>query len=382
MTASAGSNTLTGLIPVIYEALDVVPRELVGAIGAVQMDPSQEMAGLNQTVRSHVVATASNIDVSPGVTNSNGSGETVGFVDLSITKVRNSPILWSGEEQLLLKEQYAGIVRDQFAQRFRSLVNEMENDVVTALAKGASRANGTSGTTPFATATDMTDFSLANKILDDNGAPTAGRSLILGTAAKANIQGKQTILTKVNESGTDSLLRTGGFDPVFGLNLRFSGQIKTGAVVGTGSSYVLNGAHAVGATTITVKTGSGTILAGDVVTIDTVKYVVATALSSTTFTINAPGLVSAGSDGDTVTVNAASVKNLAIQKNGFVLATRLPAMPQGGDSASDLMVVTDPVSGISFQVALYRQYRQVTIDVAAAWGFKQIRSDYTGLILG
>lgn len=387
MSASAGSNTLTGLIPVIYEALDVVPRELVGAIGAVTLDAKSDMYGLNQTVRSHVAAAATNIDVSPGVTNTNGAGETVGTVDLTITKVRNSPILWSGEEQLLLKDQYAGILRDQFAQRFRSLVNEMETDVTVALAKGASRANGTAGTTPFATATDMTDFSNANKILDDNGAPMGGRSLILGTAAKATIQGKQTILTKVNESGTDSLLRTGGFDPVFGLSLRFSGQIKTGATVGTGASYVLNGTHAVGATSVVVKTGTGTILAGDVITVTSggvaTKYVVATGVAAAgTAVINAPGLVQAGADGDTVTVNAASVKNIAVQKNGFVLATRLPAMPMGGDSASDLMVVTDPVSGISFQVALYRQYRQITIDIAAAWGYKQIRSEYAGLILG
>ena len=381
--ASAGSNTLTGLLPIIYKALDVVPRELVGAIGGVTLDPSADMYGLNQTVRSHVVPTASAIDVAPGVTNATASGQTINYVDLVITKARQAQVLWSGEEQLLLKDQYAGILRDQFAQAFRTLVNEMELNVVNALAAGASRAAGTAGTTPFQTATDMTDFSNSNRILDDNGAPLADRSLIIGTAAKASIQGKQTILTKVNESGTDTLLRTGGFDPVLGLNIRTSGQIKTGAAVGTGTSYVLNGSHAVGATSITVKTGSGTILAGDVVTIDGNKYVVATGVAAPgTFTINAPGLVVAGADSDTVTVNAASVKNIIVQKSGFVLATRVPAMPVGGDSATDVTIVTDPVSGISFQIAMYKQYRQVVIDVAVAYGWKQIRSEFGGLLLG
>ncbi|MGU0055990.1 hypothetical protein ACVXG7_09370 [Enterobacter hormaechei] len=38
---------------------------------------------------------------------------------------------------------------------------------------------------------------------------------------------------------------------------------------------------------------------------------------------------------------------------------RSSAMPKGGDTADYVMNVTDPVSGITFQIALYRQYRQV-----------------------
>jgi hypothetical protein len=43
-------------------------------------------------------------------------------------------------------------------------------------------------------------------------------------------------------------------------------------------------------------------------------------------------------------------------------------MPEGGDTADDVMNVTDPVSGITFQIALYRQYRQVRYEVGLAWG--------------
>jgi len=179
------------------------------------------------------------------------------------------------------------------------------------------------------------------------------------------------------------MLRGGDLGQVLNFSVGATGQIGAGAAVGTGSAYVLNGAHAVGATTITVKTGSGTILAGDVVTIGGLKYVVATGTAAPgTITINAPGLRAAGLDGNTVTVNAASVKNVFLQKAGFLLATRLPAMPQGGDSASDMTVVTDPVSGLSFQIALYRQYRQITIDVAIAWGTKVLRPEYIGTLLG
>lgn len=47
-----------------------------------------------------------------------------------------------------------------------------------------------------------------------------------------------------------------------------------------------------------------------------------------------------------------------------LIATRFcwhPVLRQcrkGGDNADDVMNVTDPISGITFQIALYRQYRQ------------------------
>ncbi len=44
-----------------------------------------------------------------------------------------------------------------------------------------------------------------------------------------------------------------------------------------------------------------------------------------------------------------------------------PGNAKGGDTADDVMNVTDPVSGITFQIALYRQYRQVRYEVGVAW---------------
>ena len=48
------ANTLTNLIPLAYEALDVVSRELTGAVRAVNLDASAESIAKGQTVYSPV----------------------------------------------------------------------------------------------------------------------------------------------------------------------------------------------------------------------------------------------------------------------------------------------------------------------------------------
>ena len=73
---------------------------------------------------------------------------------------------------------------------------------------------------------------------------------------------------------------------------------------------------------------------------------------------------------------------MAFSKSALHLATRVPAMPTGGYSADDVVVVSDPVSGISFQVALYRQFKRVAFEVGAAWGVKCTKPEHCAVLLG
>lgn len=378
------ANTLTNLIPEVYSALDVVSRELVGFIPAVTRDPMTERAAVNQTVRSFVAPAVTAGDITPGVTPPDDGDQTIGNVSLTITKARRVPIRWNGEQSLGVNNGGPGqraILQAQIQQAIRTLTNEMEADLA-GLHIASSRAYGTAGTTPFGTAGDYTDASNARKILVDNGAPTSDMHLVMNTAAGANLRGKQGG-RGVDAEGDSRLLRQGVLLDVHGFALRESAQVITNTA-GTGASYLINGTLAVGATTITVDTGSGTVLAGDIVTIagDTNKYVVATALSGGSFTIGAPGLLKAPADNAAVTVVAAAARNMAFARSALILATRAPALPEGGDSAVDRTLITDPVSGITFELAMYAQYRQMQYELSAAWGVKCVKPEHTAILLG
>jgi len=380
-------NTLTGLIPTIYNGLDVVSRELIGFIPNVQRDATAQSGAVNQTVRSPVVPAIAGENITAGNTPADSGDQTLGYVDLSITKSRAFPIRWSGEEQLSVTKDGVinTVLRDQFAQAFRAAANEVEADLA-ALYVASSRAYGTAGTTPFATAADLSDFANANRILDDNGAPASGRSMILGGAARANLEGKHSELFKVNESSdAGALLRQRQLRQLMGFNIGYSGGVKAVAK-GTGASYTTDTAgYAIGDTAITLITGTGTILAGDVITFagDTNKYVVASALSGGVVTLAAPGLRQAvAASAVAVTVGGNYTANLFYSQHALLLAARTPAMPAGGDDADDVTTITDPVSGLVFQVAVYKQYRRIKYEVGLAWGVKCVKPEHCGILLG
>lgn len=367
---------------------------MVGFIPAVTRNTSAERAALNQTILVPIVPAAALADNTPAVTAPNTGDQVIGNVSMTISKSKHYPVRWNGEEQrgLINAGSYQGILRNEFAQAFRALTNAMETDLFVSAYTGASRAYGTAGVAPFGTAADLSDAAQVRKILDDNGAPQSDLQMVLGSAAVANLRGKQTILLKANEAGSTALLRQGSIsaEPLDGFQLHNSNSV-TAVTKGTGTSYVTSGSTAPGVSSIALVTGSGTVLAGDVVTFaaDTVnKYVVNTGVAAPgTIVIGPPGALVTIATANAMTIGGSYTPNVAFSRSAMQLITRAPALPvdlngRAMDMADDLMQVTDPVSGISFDIAMYRQFLQLVLHVRVAWGTANVKPNHTALLIG
>lgn len=387
LRAQFGANTLTGLIPTLYEAMNIVSRELVGFIPAVTRDPRIERAALNEVVRSPIGVAGALEDVTPGVNPASSGDTTVTYVDVQITKSKVAPVRWNGEEEKAIGNTglYNRILADQFADAMRKLCNAVEVDLAVQAKVAASRAYGTAGTTPFGTANDLSDLAGVLRILEENGAPRGDLQFVGNSAAWFNLRGKQSVLFKVNEAGSADMLRNGMTDRLQGFAMRNSGGISL-HTKGTGASYVTSGSTAAGVTDIALITGTGTVLAGDVVTFaadSANKYVVKTGVAAPgTISLNKPGARVTIPTSNAMTVGNNYTPNFGFARSAIVLATRAPAVPKGGDSADDAMMLTDPVSGLSFEVRVYRQYRQVKYEVGLAWGTGAPNEEHIAMLLG
>lgn len=389
--SGAYANTLTRLIPDLYAALNVVSRELVGFIPSAFRNVSAERAAVGQEVVYPIAPAGAMFDVTPAMTIPEPSDRVIGNGTLKITKSKGVDFGWTGEEQRGLNTGpgYLSIQSQNFAQALRTLTNAIELDLAIAALAGASRATGTAGTTPFAT--NVGDAAQVRKILDDNGAPATGRSLVVDTSAGAALRTLQN-LTRVNEAGTSMTLRDGELLNLSGISIKESAQIQN-AAASTAAGATTNAAgYAVGARVITLAAaGTGAVIAGSSIAFagDANKYTVSALLGDADvsnggpITINAPGLMKAIPAAATaITVTAAHVGNVGFVDTALHLIARAPALPAEGDMASDRRMLIDTRSGMSFEVSLYPGYRKIRAEVAAAWGVGVTQGEHIAELMG
>ena len=385
------ANTLTNLIPTLYLALDKVSRELVGFIPAVTRDSSLARAAVGQTVRSFVAPASTAGEIAPNVTPPDDGEQDIGNIILAINHARRVPIRWQGEESMQMNSPGGptvnAIMVDQFAQAMRTLVNEIETDLA-GLYVNASRAIVPDSATTLFSAT-LKDAAAVLKILLDNGAPINDLQCVIDTTTGAALRGL-SVLNAVDSSGDKDLLRQGILGDLMGMKIRESAQVITPAIGTEEDATVNTAAYSVGDTVLTLAdAGSGTVVAGDIISLASLTdyYINKTlnaSLPTTTLTLNANGLRTAilGDASPAITVRAASSRSMAFAKSAIVLATRAPALPAEGDMAVDRTFITDPRSGLSFEVAKYMQYRQVQYEISIAWGVKVVKEAHVALLAG
>jgi hypothetical protein len=375
------ANTLTNLTPDLYTALDVISRELVGMIPAVSRDSGVGRAAKDQIVRSIVAPAVATQNIAYGQLQADDGDQTIGNKTITISKHKYVPIRWNGEEQRAMNTGpgYRSILGYQFEQAMRALCNEVEADLTGLYAK-ASRAVRPAGTNLF-DAANYKDLAAVMKELNISGAPVDDRHIVLSNVAAGRFRGNANYVG-ANTAGQVDMLRQGVLLDHFGMSIRESNQIKQ-HTAGTGSGYLINNGpgYAVGDVALTVDTGTGTLLAGDIIGIGNYEYVVQTALAANVVTIAAPGLREAVANNAEITLRTDAERNMAFSRNAIHLVTRVPSRPEESDLAEDVMIVQDPRSGLAFEVSVYKEYRRIKYEVALAWGYEMIKPEHCILLV-
>lgn len=376
-----GANTLTALVPTLFSAAQEVSNEPFGVINAINVNFDDKQVAKGDAVDVPIAPTRAATDFTPAATSAAGSDATATTVKVQISKSRKVSWNLTGEQLRSLENGGTATewVRQLVAQGMRTLRNEAEADCAAAIKQGASRAVGVAGTTPFGS--DINLMVDARKVLVDNGAPLADLQMVVDTSAGAALR-KLGIIQQAYMAGNDAERRTGQLLRQFGFLIQESAGIAL-HTPGTGAGYLVDMAGGLpkGATDVTVDTGNGTILAGDVLTFAGTadQYVVNGALAGTAFSLGRPGARFAEANNDAITLAAAYTPNMAFERNAVVGILRPPVMPP--NPTQQVQIISDQ-RGMSYMLVQIAQYGMTTWELHLAWGFKVVQSEHVALVLG
>ena len=383
----------TGLTEILFQARDQVCREPIAFAQGVMVNGGSEGVSQHGTVTS-LRTTEPTLETSytPAMTVPDAADINTAVEEMTLSLYAGASIPLKGEQFAHLANTVGAemALQQLYAQAIRKMVNSVEASIATAAYKGASRAVGTAGTTPFAS--NFNTINELRQILFDNGTPMNDGmlSLIINTNAGTKLR-NLSVLTKDNEAGTDATLRRGELLNISGFSIRESAAVQA-HTKGAGASYVINNGNiAVGSTTISVDGGTVNTTgfkAGDVISIadepTAGNYVVKTGLTAVAgdLVLNHPGLRGAIVDGKAVTIGNSYAANVGYHKSAIELAMRPVAQPPGGDQGEELAVLVDPVSGLSFSARLYKGYGMNQIKLMAFYGVKVWKPEFVATLLG
>ena len=260
------------------------------------------------------------------------------------------------------------------------------NDDGLALYKDIPYFVGTSGTTPDG----LDDFANAAKVLDKNKVPTTQRYGVWSPDAMAAFRQIGAIVN-AEKSGSTAALRAGSIGNIFGINNYMTQGIKS---VASGNIT----AGGTGATGVKIKTAvtadddiilvsnasasptlTGTVKAGDILTIDGENYIAqadaAAASNEISVALDRNITVSANT---AVTVANGGVQNLVFHENAFAFVTRPLAAPAGVES------YTTSYNGISLRVVrgYNMTYKKEMLSMDVLYGYKTMYPEMAVRVLG
>lgn len=378
------ANTITNVLPKILARGLMALREQAIMPALVNGDYSTEAAMKGDTIDVPIPSALSVSDVAPSNTPPAPADSSPSKVQIALNNWKKVNFHMTDKELMDL-DRNAHFVPMQMSEAVRALANSI-NGTVHNQYEGIYGFTGTAGTTPFAS--NVASATGARKVLNEQLCPRENRRMVLDFDAEANALALADF-QRVNEAGDSGPKLEGQLGRKFGFDTYTDDGVVTHTAGGSGTPLA-NGALAVGDTSVDIDGMSGTsgLVVGDIITFaghdQTYAVTVAGTTSSGAQTVTvAPALKAIVADNAAITVKADHVVNLAFHRDAFALAMRPLAAGTIADAyGSNIVSMTDPVSGLSMRLEVSRQYKQVVYELDALWGVKLIRPELATRIAG
>ena len=382
------SNTLSSVIPTLFaQGLDslrhnaVMPR-------LVNSDFGSEVKEKGEVIQVPVPSVMTATAVVPGAYAPDPQNVAPTTASISLDSWYEAPFTLSEKE---LAQVVEGIVPIQLSAAVEALATTINTSIFNNYT-GVYGYVGTAGTTPFGSS--LAVATTARETLGIQLAPTANRRFVLSPAAEANALALPAF-SQYLQSADPNVIREGDIGRKLGFDWYMDQQVPThtAGTITTGLTAQASTVQAVGLTTIVATTAASTgacaLLAGDIITLsgDTQTYTLTANATQASAATNVNLLISpakavALAGGETITVAASHVVNLAFARDAFAFASR-PVKPMNlGKEIDDEFYVADPVSKITMRLSYRQEFHRTRFAFDVLWGTGLLRPQLACRVAG
>ncbi|MAK71779.1 MAG: hypothetical protein CMF19_07015 [Idiomarinaceae bacterium] len=372
------ANTITNVVPKLVglmlpklRAHSVMPRLVNRDFDTLGAQPG---SSIDVPIPPTITTAAVSADKTPPTT----SDITLSTVNVPLSSWNEAAFYMTDKDLMEVEaDKLPGVVDSALA----SIVEKIDQDILEATMNGHGLADNQDAS-PLSAIAEVT---APQKLLNKNKVPRGDRFCVFNEDAEANLLALEQFTSGDYVTGFPFEAGDVGLQPKMGMSWVMSQNVRTHTTGTADANYDLNGAASIGDKTITVDTGSGTILEGDTVTIGSYNYGVASTVGGSTvtsITLN-QGLLEDIADGTSIAVidtgGNTNTGNVAFHRDSVVFVSR-PF--QASNAAIASQTISDPISGLSLRLEVTREYKRDRWSIDALYGTKVVRPEGVVKVIG
>lgn len=366
------ANNLAAVIPQILAQGLLALRSNVVMPALVNSDFSLDAAEKGATIDVPIPSAIAVQDVAPAATPPATANTIATKAIITLDQWKEAPFYLSDKDLL---EASNGIIPMQASEAVKALAGNV-NAFIMSNYTGIYGFSGAAGVTPFAS--DVSEATNARKVLNNQLAPLEDRRMVIDPDAEANALGLRAF-QDMSFSGSAAAIVEGRINRKLGFDWFMDQQVVSHTKGTDNGAFLINdAAHAAGVKTVSVDTGTGDAVAGDIFTVagDAQTYTVTSIVGTAPMTsINyEPANVVAFTDDAAITFKASHVVNLAFHRDAFAFATR-PLVDQNLEGMGSIVqAAVDPVSGLTLRLEVTREHKRIRYSYDILYGASMVRA--------